>query len=155
MRTRSSTYETCQTPSASSMGNLEEKVGRGAREVHDPRIPALQQIFHWLERLPEGQELDEATLHFAVCPSMTAHQAGRLDRAIYQVLNHCLTVEAEVTFKGCLMNGGFEAWRRTIQHIHKGRGIRLDRLHDEIRVLHTKSFAKLEDVGLGVVRFDQ
>ena len=69
-----------------------------------PRIPALQQIFHWLERLPEGQELDEATLHFAVCPIMTEHQARRLDRAIYQVLNHCLTVEAEVIFKGCWMN---------------------------------------------------
>lgn len=49
---------------------------------------------------------------------------------------------------------GFGAWRRTIHHIHKGRGLRLDRLHDEIRVFHTKSFAKLEDVELGIVRFD-
>ena len=127
----------------------------GAREIYDPRTPALSQIFHWPERLPEGQGLSEATLHLAVCPSMTVQQAGRLDRAIYQVLNHCLTVDAEITLKGRIMNGGFEAWRRTIHHIHKGRGVRLDRLHDEIRVLHTKPFAKLEDVELGVLGFDQ
>lgn len=63
-----------------------------------PRVPALSQNSHWLERLPEGQKLTEAILHYAVCPAVTNQQAGKLDRAIYQALNHCLAAEAEVTF---------------------------------------------------------
>ena len=66
---------------------------------------------------------------------MTEDEIEELGRSTYLLMNSCLKLEAMVIFKGVPILHGTEAWRTTVEHITKGRGIRLATLPNEARSL--------------------
>ena len=119
-----------------------------------PRVPALKELFEYIEHMPDGVIVTAQLIQAAVGQWMTPYQQDNLNRALYGFLAGCFTGDADTVFKGARMLQGFDAWKRMIRSIDHGRTLRLDVLRDETKVLHLKPFRSLEAVNIGITEFE-
>ncbi len=117
------------------------------------RAPVLKEILEWAEAR-ELHEIDGATFKKAVSRKLDDEQALVLNAALWGFLSAAVSGTAETVFKGAKTLNGIDAWRRLARFIDHGKGIRLETLRREIKMLHTKPIPSLEKVEEGVAEWE-
>ena len=117
------------------------------------RAPILKELLEWAEK-EDMEEISEARFLMAVGNRLTAEQVAMTNAAIWGFLSTGISGPAEATFKRAATLNGLDAWRRMARYIDHGRGIRLETLRREVKMLHMKPIRNLEGVEQGIIEFE-
>ena len=124
------------------------------------RVPAINEILYWAER--EESVITSDRLRQAVGRGLeTCDRDGNvtdhvetLNSSVWGFLANCVSGEAEVMFRQAPRLAGIDAWRRIIRLIDNGRGIRLEQLRNEMRMIRAYPIKSLEGVSVGVAEYE-
>ena len=86
--------------------------------------------------------------------TLTDEHIAQMSAGMWGFLNSCLSGDAEQEFKGVPYLQGFEAWRRAVAMVDKGKALRIERLRGEYRILVKKPIKSLEQLQAGIVSFE-
>ncbi len=117
------------------------------------KCPALLPI------LDRAEDMDEKEITLKMlkretnsCRWMTEIDISRVGEVIWGFLNLCLQDRAHTCFEGADTLNGFDGWRLVVQHVHQGQ-----QLHKAVLrrlVKNPPNIGKLEDVAMGITRFE-
>ncbi len=117
------------------------------------KLPDLMPILDWAEKMKTSKiSLALVLAETLNCKWMIDCDTRRAGEAIWSFLNTALKDKAKLVFDGAGDLNGFDAWRRIMQHIHQGETVHKGHLRDQVK--NPPMIRTLEDVPLGIVRFE-
>ena len=115
--------------------------------------PILKELLEWAEK-EDMDEITEEKFRQAVGGRLTHEQVAMTNAGIWGFLSNGISGSAEATFKRAPSLNGLDAWRRMARFIDHGRGIRLETLRREVKMLHMRPIKNLEGVEQGITEFE-
>ncbi len=117
------------------------------------RAPILKDLLKWVED-EDMAKITPERIAEAAGPKLTADQIDTVNAAMWGFLSSAVSGTAETMFLGADMLNGLDAWRILVRYINHGKGIRLETLRREVKVLHLKPITSLDKVEEGVAEFE-
>ncbi len=123
------------------------------REILYLSAPILKEILEWAEK-EDMDEITEDKFRQAVGGRLTRDQVSMVNAALWGFLSNGISGPAEAAFKRASTLNGLDAWRRMARYIDHGRGIRLETLRREAKMLHMRPIKNLDGVEQGITEFE-
>ena len=117
------------------------------------RAPIMQEILSWAEE-EELNPISRERFAAAVGDKLTFEQVVIVNAAIYGFLSAAVSGSAETMFDGAVRPNGLDGWRRLTHYINQNKGIRVENLRRDVKIVIAKPIPSLERIEEGIAEFE-